>query len=142
MRANAPFGSYWRCVNIHTDVISDTMCVHRTIIVPVSLRLPQDCSAINHHLSDFRNTTGQRAGGTFYTEAAAMLRPLRLRVRSAVRLEMEGGKAHCSPRDGRIRNQKQERSYRSDISRGGEYGKQHSYNLCTYAYNLCTRKIA
>lgn len=81
-------------------------------------------------LSDYRNATGKRTGGTFYTEATAMLRPLRLRVRSLVRFEMEGGKAHCPPRDGRVRNQKQKRYYRSDISRGGEHGKQHiSYIL-------------
>lgn len=52
-----------------------------------------------------------------------MLRPLRLRVRSLVRFEMEGGKAHCPPRDGRVCNQKQKRYHRSDISRGGKYGK-------------------
>lgn len=55
-----------------------------------------------------------------------MLRPLRLRVRSLVRFEMEGGKAHCPPRDGRVCNQKQKCYYRSDLSRGGKHGKQHN----------------
>jgi len=53
-----------------------------------------------------------------------MLRPLRLRVRSTIGFEMEGGKAHRPPRDGRLRNQKQKRYYRSDISRGGKHGKR------------------
>lgn len=101
------------------------MINRRNTITGLSLLEVQaaECGAINHRLSDSRNTTGKRAGGTFYTEATAMLRPLRLRVRSVVRFEMEGGKAHCPPRDGRVCNQKQKRYYRSDISRGGEHGK-------------------
>jgi len=85
---------------------------------------PAKCAAINHRLSDSRNTTGERAGRALYTEATAMLRPLRLRVRSTIGFEMEGGKAHRPPRDGGLRNQKQKRYYRSDISRGGKHGKR------------------
>jgi len=90
-------------------------------------------TAINHWLSDSRNTTGKRTGGTFYTEATAMLRCLRLRTRSVVGFEMEGDKAHRPPRDGRVCNQKQKRYYRSDISRSGEHGKNSILIYSVYA---------
>lgn len=64
-----------------------------------------------------------RAGEAVRPEVAAVLRPLRLRLRPAERPEMEGGETCGAERDGGAHHPQQERHHRSHLPRGGPRGQ-------------------
>lgn len=109
--------------------------VFNTLFLPTGI--------IHYFLVCFRNTTRKREGRTVHTEAATMLRALRLRVRSVIGLEMERSKAYSLTRDGRVRYQEQKRYYRGDIPRSREHGKPRRTCASSIALdNVRSRRIS
>lgn len=71
----------------------------------------------------FRRRSPRGAGEAVHPEAAAVLRPLRLRFGPPERPKMEGSETGGSERDGGVHHPQQERGHRAHLPRGGSHGQ-------------------